>query len=481
MILNQYNISTNEIYDFIKYKLDSIYKSIEYTGITKDKFDEIVLNEIDKSKKIKSINLDYSKHIIEKVQNNISDYIIALINNSNTSYRLIDNYINYSFKEVNSFNKSLKYFSKLNNYFEVYNYIPNQDLIIELINNNTIFNEMITELIKQADSIKDLLNNFVTNDLIVLTVETYCMLKNIEIEKEEDNISYELFSDNNVSLYVNEIIKIPLLTNEEEKELAIEVKNGDKLARKKFIESNLRLVIKNAYKYLNRGLPLLDLIQEGTFGLMTAVDKFDIEKGYKFSTYATYWIRQSMQRALALKSRNIRIPVYLYDKLYVYKHTFNNLSDRLNRIPTDDEIAKEMGISVQQVSVINNALNDTISTNTIIGDEDEDELESIILDESVIISEMIENDELKKYIEFVLYKVLPKREYNIIKCRFGFNNDKIFTLDELGKKYNITREAIRQIEKRALRKIRIYLIKNKNEIISDYINGEGKSKIISKK
>ena len=176
MILNQYNISTNEIYDFIKYKLDSIYKSIEYTGITKDKFDEIVLNEIDKSKKIKSINLDYSKHIIEKVQNNISDYIIALINNSNTSYRLIDNYINYSFKEVNSFNKSLKYFSKLNNYFEVYNYIPNQDLIIELINNNTIFNEMITELIKQADSIKDLLNNFVTNDLIVLTVETYCML-----------------------------------------------------------------------------------------------------------------------------------------------------------------------------------------------------------------------------------------------------------------------------------------------------------------
>lgn len=481
MILNQYNISTNEIYDFIKYKLDSIYKSIEYTGITKDKFDEIVLNEIDKSKKIKSINLDYSKHIIEKVQNNISDYIIALINNSNTSYRLIDNYINYSFKEVNSFNKSLKYFSKLNNYFEVYNYIPNQDLIIELINNNTIFNEMITELIKQADSIKDLLNNFVTNDLIVLTVETYCMLKNIEIEKEEDNISYELFSDNNVSLYVNEIIKIPLLTNEEEKELAIEVKNGDKLARKKFIESNLRLVIKNAYKYLNRGLPLLDLIQEGTFGLMTAVDKFDIEKGYKFSTYATYWIRQSMQRALALKSRNIRIPVYLYDKLYVYKHTFNNLSDRLNRIPTDDEIAKEMGISVQQVSVINNALNDTISTNTIIGDEDEDELESIILDESVIISEMIENDELKKYIEFVLYKVLPKREYNIIKCRFGFNNDKIFTLDELGKKYNITREAIRQIEKRALRKIRIYLIKNKNEIISDYINGERKSKIISKK
>ena len=282
-------------------------------------------------------------------------------------------------------------------------------------------------------------------------------------------------------MYVNEIIKIPLLTNEEEKELAIEVKNGDKLARKKFIESNLRLVIKNAYKYLNRGLPLLDLIQEGTFGLMTAVDKFDIEKGYKFSTYATYWIRQSMQRALALKSRNIRIPVYLYDKLYVYKHTFNNLSDRLNRIPTDDEIAKEMGISVQQVSVINNALNDTISTNTIIGDEDEDELESIILDESVIISEMIENDELKKYIEFVLYKVLPKREYNIIKCRFGFNNDKIFTLDELGKKYNITREAIRQIEKRALRKIRIYLIKNKNEIISDYINGERKSKIISKK
>ena len=483
MILNFNNIdklNTNKIYSFIKDKLEPIYNSIKYTGITKDKFEELVLKEIDKSKKVTNVNLDYSKYIIDKIQGNILDYIIMLINNNNTSYQLINNYINYHFKEVNSFNKSLKYFNKLNNYFNIYNYIPNQDLIIKLIDSNTIFNEMIVELIKQTDNIKDLLNNFITNDLIVLTIETYCMLKNLEIEKEEDNIPEEIFSDDNVYLYINEISKIPLLTNEEEKKLAIEVKNGDKLARKKFIESNLRLVIKNAYKYLNRGLPLLDLIQEGNVGLMIAVDKFDIEKGYKFSTFAAYWIIQSMQRALANKSRNIRIPAYIYDKLYVYKYTFNNLSDKLNRIPTEEEIAKEMGISKQQVLLINNALNDTISTNIIIGDREDDELENIIPDDNTIINEMIENDEFKKYIEYVLYKVLPKREYDIIKCRFGFYNDKIVTLEELGNKYNITREAIRQIEKRALRKIRFYLIKNKNEFISSYIDDEEKTKITSK-
>lgn len=473
MILNQDNInkiSTNEIYNFIKYKLDSIYKSIKYTGITKDEFDEIVLNEIDKSKKITIVNLDYSKYIIKRVQGSISGYIFMLINNSNTSYQLIDNYINYHFNEEISSIIALNYFSKLNTFFEKNNYMPNQDIIIKLIDNNSIFYKMIVEVINQNNTISELLKSIDSNDLLVNAIETFCMLKNISIVEDKEKIDHETFSDDNVSTYINEISKIPLLTFDEEKELAYKIKQGDKDAKEKFIESNLRLVLKIAYWYSNRGLSLLDLIQEGNIGLIKAVNKFDVEKGYKFSTFATYWVRQAMQRALANKSRNIRIPAYLYDKLYVYKYTMNNLSDKLNRQPTTEEIAQEMNITVEQVIAISKISMDTISTNIVVGDKEENELGNLISSDEDSIEEKLDKEELNKYLEYILNCKLKEREREIIKYRFGFYDEKIMTLDELGKKYNITREAIRQIEKRVLRKIRIYLLKSKNGLVNDYIN-----------
>jgi RNA polymerase primary sigma factor len=278
--------------------------------------------------------------------------------------------------------------------------------------------------------------------------------------KKEEQIaeSYNLgdIYDDSIQMYLREIGKTPLLKGAEEVELAKRIAKGDVAARKRLIEANLRLVVSIAKKYMGRNLGLLDLIQEGNLGLFRAVEKFDWRKGYKFSTYATWWIRQAITRALADQSRTIRIPVHMVETLNKYAQAERQLVQDLGREPLPEEIAAEMGIDVEKVYQLKKISQETVSIDTPVGDSDEEDsyLGDFIEDpDTVTPSETAGRQILKEYVQGVL-KDLDPREQKILKMRFGLEDGVTHTLEEVGKEFGVTRERIRQIEAKALERIK---------------------------
>ena len=278
--------------------------------------------------------------------------------------------------------------------------------------------------------------------------------------KKEEQIaeSYNLgdIYDDSIQMYLREIGKTPLLKGAEEVELAKRITKGDVAARKKLIEANLRLVVSIAKKYMGRNLGLLDLIQEGNLGLFRAVEKFDWRKGYKFSTYATWWIRQAITRALADQSRTIRIPVHMVETLNKYAQAERQLVQDLGREPLPEEIAAEMGIEVEKVYQLKKISQETVSIDTPVGDSDEEDsyLGDFIEDpDSVTPSETAGRQILKEYVTGIM-KDLDPREQKILKMRFGLEDGVTHTLEEVGKEFGVTRERIRQIEAKALERIK---------------------------
>lgn len=260
--------------------------------------------------------------------------------------------------------------------------------------------------------------------------------------------------DDPVRMYLREIGKIPLLNYEEEIELAEKVLNGDEEAKQKLAESNLRLVVSIAKKYVGRGMLFLDLIQEGNMGLIKAVEKFDYTKGYKFSTYATWWIRQAITRAIADQARTIRIPVHMVETINKLIRTSRHLLQQLGREPTPEEIAKEMEIPVEKVLEIQKIAQDPVSLETPIGEEDDSHLGDFIQDEdSPAPQDSVAYTLLREQLEEVMSTLTP-REAKVLKLRFGLEDGKARTLEEVGKEFMVTRERIRQIEAKALRKLR---------------------------
>ena len=260
--------------------------------------------------------------------------------------------------------------------------------------------------------------------------------------------------DDPVRMYLREIGKIPLLTYEEEIDLAEKVLKGDEEAKQKLAESNLRLVVSIAKKYVGRGMLFLDLIQEGNMGLIKAVEKFDYTKGYKFSTYATWWIRQAITRAIADQARTIRIPVHMVETINKLIRTSRHLLQQLGREPTPEEIAKEMEIPVEKVLEIQKIAQDPVSLETPIGEEDDSHLGDFIQDEdSPAPQDSVAYTLLREQLEEVMSTLTP-REAKVLKLRFGLEDGKARTLEEVGKEFNVTRERIRQIEAKALRKLR---------------------------
>ena len=270
----------------------------------------------------------------------------------------------------------------------------------------------------------------------------------------EATISKNIAVDDPVRMYLKEIGKVPLLTAQEEIELAKRMEQGDEYAKQKLCEANLRLVVSIAKKYVGRGMLFLDLIQEGNLGLIKAVDKFDWTKGYKFSTYATWWIRQAITRSIADQARTIRIPVHMVETINKLIRVSRQLLQEEGREPTPDEIAAEMGISVDKVREILKIAQEPVSLETPIGEEEDSHLGDFIPDEDAPApAEAAAFSMLKEQLVDVL-GTLTEREQKVLKLRFGLEDGRARTLEEVGKKFDVTRERIRQIEAKALRKLR---------------------------
>lgn len=272
---------------------------------------------------------------------------------------------------------------------------------------------------------------------------------------QEDQHYLDDIADDSVRLYLREIGKIPLLSAEEELALAKRVVAGDKDAKDKMAEANMRLVVSIAKRYVGRGLDLLDLIQEGNTGLLRAVEKFDPEKGFKFSTYATWWIRQAITRAIADQARTIRIPVHMVETINKLLRTQRRLTQELNREPTNEEIAAAMEIEVDKVEHIMKIKQDISSLDASIRDDEEESvLADFIEDEDTISPEESATNQLLKEQVKDMLAALTEREQKIIKLRFGLEDGKQHTLEEVGQEFSVTRERIRQIEAKALAKLR---------------------------
>ena len=291
-----------------------------------------------------------------------------------------------------------------------------------------------------------------TEDDIILDVEdepTEEELENIEMAVP-DGVSIE----DPVRMYLKEIGKVPLLTAEEEKELAMKMEAGDMEAKKRLAEANLRLVVSIAKRYVGRGMLFLDLIQEGNLGLIKAVEKFDYRKGYKFSTYATWWIRQAITRAIADQARTIRIPVHMVETINKLIRVQRQLLQELGREPYPEEIAEKMGLPVERVREIQKISQEPVSLETPIGEEEDSHLGDFIQDDNVPVpAEAAAFTLLKEQLVEVL-GTLTEREQKVLCLRFGLEDGRARTLEEVGKEFDVTRERIRQIESKALRKLR---------------------------
>ena len=272
--------------------------------------------------------------------------------------------------------------------------------------------------------------------------------------------------DDPVKMYLKDIGKVPLLSTEEEAELAKRMLDGDEDAKQKLSEANLRLVVSIAKRYVGRGMLFLDLIQEGNLGLMKAVEKFDYTKGFKFSTYATWWIRQAITRAIADQARTIRIPVHMVETINRQVRAQRALLQELGREPTPEEIGEYMGIPAEKVVEIQKIAQDPVSLETPIGEEEDSHLVDFIEDtKTVAPSEMAAQSMLREQLIAALHKLTP-REEKVIRLRYGLDDGRTRTLEEVGKEFNVTRERIRQIEAKALRKLRN---PSKSKKLRDYL------------
>ncbi len=375
----------------------------------------------------------------------------------------------------------------------LYNSIKEEGIeITDEDNSGTTKEEVKTSTLTFADVLKDLIetgkkDGFLTYETIAKKTtnlemdsnnldELYNALNvnNIEIRSEDEtdvdasllaedpefniehlaNESKDMSVNDNVRMYLKEIGKISLLSLDEEQELSKKIAAGDEESKKILAESNLRLVVSIAKRYVGRGLLFLDLIQEGNIGLMKAVDKFDYDKGYKFSTYATWWIRQAITRALADQARTIRVPVHMVETINKLARVERQMALDLNREPTDKELAKKMGLSIDKIVEIRRISQDPVSLETPIGEEDDSHLGDFLADERTMgPEEYTDYTMLKEELKSVL-ETLTKREEEVLELRFGLYDGTCHTLEEVGKKFGVTRERIRQIEAKALRKLR---------------------------
>ncbi len=337
--------------------------------------------------------------------------------------------------------KNVLEYQEINTYFNDMQLEEDQfDKILETLEQNGV------DVLRMSDDDDD---ELIEDEEVTLTEEDEVDVENIDLSVP-DGISIE----DPVRMYLKEIGKVPLLSAEEEIELAKKMEVGDEDAKKKLAEANLRLVVSIAKRYVGRGMLFLDLIQEGNLGLIKAVEKFDYRKGYKFSTYATWWIRQAITRAIADQARTIRIPVHMVETINKLIRVSRQLLQELGREPSPEEIAEQMNMPVERVREILKISQEPVSLETPIGEEEDSHLGDFIQDDNVPVpADAAAFTLLKEQLVEVL-STLTDREQKVLRLRFGLDDGRARTLEEVGKEFNVTRERIRQIEAKALRKLR---------------------------
>ena len=453
-------MSSEQILKSLLFIIDAIYNKFAFANLSKQDYYNMVIKEIENTKSSFNSDKNYVDYLKKIIESKMIEMIKTKLLDHNESIRILNNYIQITVKKTDDYNVIMKQIRAFNSFLEKYNYVPTPEILIELINKNENLNDLIKIIfLKNKDMIvSGDIEKLTDNNTLILLLEAYCLINNIEIKQsEENNIYYDdnLKLTDSVKIYLREIGEYPLLSIEQQRDLALKILEGDNKARELFINSNLRLVVNVARRYIGNGLTFLDLIQEGNLGLITAVDKYDVKKGFNFSTYAIWWIRQAITKAIEYKGRTIRIAAHVYEKVQLYKKVFRNLELKLNREPTINEIADEMELSVSEVRYLNQLQIDVVSINAIIEDEKRTELEDFIVSTDESPEDIATKENMKQDINNLLISCnLKPRERDILILRYGLDGKEPMTLVEIGKIYNLTRERVRQIESNALKKIR---------------------------
>ncbi len=471
MNLNHQNVkelTNKQILEEYTKLIESVYEEYAYLKLPKEQYLKLILEIIDKTKKGYNEDIAYESYLENALHNEMNNQVRKKLK-TNDTISLINNFIN---ENISHSTKPLECLKTIATFLSTYDYEPDIDTLINILNKNAFLTSILKTIVDEnMEGIKEnSITETITDELVYSFIKTYCMLNNIDIEYngfqdeteseeliyelDEYNDSIETILDNSVKMYLKEIGKIPLLTISEEKELAKLVANGDKKAKDKLIESNLRLVVSIAKHYLNKGLSFLDLIEEGNIGLMKAADLYDYDKGYKFSTYATWWIRQAITRALADQARTIRIPAHMVEKINKMASIERQLTLKLNREPSIEELAKSMQISIDELKKIKNTTNVTTSLNEIVGDKNDSEIGDFVKSKDKRPDEIALTKVMQEEVRNMLAKsVLKPKEQEIVRLRFGIGYDRSYMLEEIARKFGCTRESIRQIETRALKKL----------------------------
>lgn len=457
------SMSLDELYNILKPSVDKLFKEYSYMEYSTTDFKELIINSLDLVRRsLTEINDNALNAYLEKYLRKIIDQDVSKKILSENGYIYVVSYMEQKIEVSRDYTKILKQFKKVCNFFVNISCNPTLELLIDVLKNSIQINRILQDIV--AKNIKIIQSNNIEllfhNEISVLFIHAYCILNDLTISDEDNNeIDDEYkeginYNGDIVKMYLSSL-STKLLTMEEEKELAIRIEQGDKQARKLMITYNLKLVVNIAKRYLNRGLDFLDLIQEGNAGLMKAVDNYDLSKGYKFSTYATWWIRQSITRAIYNLGRNVRLPVHYYDKLSKYNKAVTILRDELDREPTLDEIADYLCISTQEANKLYRLQKDTISINSKVDDENT-ELGDFISDEKESPEEYFISKNISNEIRELLIKCkLPGRMNDVLIYRYGLDGSEPKTLEEIGRILGITREGVRQIELKALERIKL--------------------------
>lgn len=448
-----------------------IYSKYSYLGLDLDDYNSQIFAIFQRKKKELSnqdLNQEEFRCLFEKGIDNFFNTIVAVsLNDEEKGLTVINNYINTKLANAKDYLTAINEIKKLSSFFSKNNYFISPDLCMELIKKNEKIKAILKKIVdKDIDVIKQgRIDDLFSDITLVSFIEGFCIVNDITVLEDDVDLSelytglnnnkdLSVFLGDGLGMYLHEA-RQKLLTPEEEKIITLRIMKGDERAKQILIERNLMLVVSQAKRKIGRGLDFLDLIQEGNIGLMKAAERFDPTKGHRFSTYAVWWIRQSVSRAIAEKSRNIRMPVHMHEALSKISRAKEELEFRLKREPTIAEIAYEVGLKPEKVMEYMALISTEVSINTLIGDEKETELGDFIADEDAYVEEIYINNNLSEEIRQLLIKCnLKEREMAIIIRRFGLNGRDPETLASISETYNMTRERVRQIEKKAIRKIR---------------------------